>query len=236
MKLKSRDIKKVCTVVAALFLLVTVHVASVYLFAVHRFTVIADHRLSSTAVEHIEAFLSSTDEHTSLSMQALAQKLKQHFGFLETVSCCQRADGIVEVIVEQAAPFMLLNNGTMALTKHNRIVSPQVYAAIKKEKLAICNVPLLSNEQQLPHDAFAYLRAIEKEILPGSTIDWQHRHTISFHPAGHTIELICNQEIKPSSQLLDHCHHILSESNWQGLRADARFDQQIIISKLTSRR
>lgn len=242
MKLSLRDIKKALYVCSILAFLVGIHVASVYVFAVHRFSVDYDPLLSATAERNIDTFIRETALHTSSKASEIVQKLQEKFPFIRSV-ICRYHPGSVHIALRVHEPLLRLNNDGInqgvVVTANNRCVQPdyfEQFAYVTKPNLYVVTDNF---DQELPEDVFAYLASIDQTLLTQSSIDWRHRNEIVFHLAHMPVRMMCNYNHKVSQKLIGQCDEILASLAQKppfrhGICADVRFDDRIIVSKLKS--
>ncbi len=242
MKLRLRDIKKALYLASVLAFLVSIHVASVYVFAVHRFSVFYDPLLSSKAEQKIDAFIRETALYSLRKPSEIAQRLQEEFPFISCVTCRYRPE-CVHISLQAYSPSFQLNSdeiGCDMIVMQNNWYVPadyfETYVYAQKPNLKIITE---NTDEQLPSDVFAYLASIDQTLLTQGSVDWRHRNEIVFQLAHMPVRLICNYRHKVTQQLLEQCGQIVAEVVQKplfksGISADVRFDDRIIVSKLKS--
>ena len=235
MRLKYRDIKKFVYLLGALSFLVCVHVASIYVFAVHKFSVSYDEQLTAQACADIQQYIKDADIHT-LPPHQCAQELQAKFACIRSVTCRYKPNGIVEIELKADDPFVLLDDDRL-VTVQNALVPVDYYVPASIEKLPTMQIALQDDEHQLPYEVFSYLQQLDATWLKEATIAWRHRNEIHLTLTDPHLQLLCNEQIVPNQQLLDHCIAIAHERAKQTapaycLLADVRFADQIIISSV----
>ncbi len=242
MRLRLRDIKKILYLASILVFLVGIHIASVYVFAVHRFSISYDPLLSSKAEQKIDAYMRETALYSSSKPLEIAQQLQEAFPFVSSVTC-RYTPGWAHISLRVYAPSFRLNSDEigrdMIVTQNNHYVPAdyfEPYVCAKKPNLRIITENV---DKQLPADVFAYLASIDQELLAQSSVEWRHRNEIVFQLAQLPVRLICNYQHKVTQELLEQCDGIVAEVAQKplfkfGISADVRFDDRIIVSKLKS--
>ncbi len=233
MRLKYRDIKQFVYLLGALGFLVCVHVASIYVFAVHRFSVSYDPMLTVQACADIQQYLNETESY-KLAPQQFASELQAAFRCVQTVTCRYQPNGELQISVKAYQPFARTDEGRV-VTMSNALVPIDYYAPASIEQLPMVQIALQDDEQQLPQEVFSYLQQIDGVLIKGATIAWRHRNEIHLALTDPDLRLLCNEQIVPSQHLLDHCITIAHERARQAgptcrMLADLRFTDQIVVS------
>lgn len=234
MRLRYRDIKKIGLMCAAMLFLIGVHVLSVYIFAVHRFTVSYDDTVAEKAQEVIEDYIKVSRLYEERSPEHVAQQLQKQFPFIRKIICAYAPSGL-HVHVKTYAPFVQLAKGEV-ITTNNARVSADYYAQSASAGLPMLHVSLAGNEC-LPEDMFAYLCSLDQAVIKSGVIRWRHNNEILCDVQGKPMQLICNYQKKPTQELVDHCMMIAQELKdrpilAKGFSADVRFADRIIVAKL----
>ncbi len=235
MRLRYRDIKKFIYLLGVLSFLVCVHVASIYVFAVHKFSVSYDALLTVQATTDIQRYLKDTDIHR-LPPHQCAQELQTKFACIQSVTCRYKPNGTVEIGLKAYAPFVRLDDDRL-VTVQNAIVPVDYYIPESVEQLPTVQIVLQDDEYQLPCEVFSYLQQLDTAWLKGATIAWRHRNEIHLALTDPNLQLLCNEQVVPNQQLLDHCIAIAHEKAKQTapahrMLADVRFADQIIVSNI----
>ena len=235
MKLKYRDIKRFVYLLGALSFLVCVHLASIYVFAVHKFSVSYDELLTVQAITDIQQYLKDTDIH-KLAPHQCAHELQAKFACIQSVTCRYKPNGTVEIVLKACDPFVRLEDDRL-VTVQNAIVPVDYYIPASVEQLPILQIVLQDDEYQLPYEVFTYLQQLDVAWLKGATVAWKHRNEIHLALTDPLLQLLCNEQVVPSQELLDHCIAIAHEKAKQTapayrMLADVRYADQIIVSKI----
>lgn len=234
MRLRYRDIKKIICLCAAMLFLVGVHVLSVYVFAVHRFTVSYDTALSEKAQDAVEDYIRLSRLYEVTSPEQVVQQLQTQFPFIRQVACAYNPLGL-HLQVKVYRPFVQLPKGE-AVTANNCRVPSDYFTQSRYAGLPMLHVTLAERER-LPDDMFAYLASVEPSLLAGGVVRWRHNNEIVCELPGQPIRLICNYQKKPTREVLESCHVIAQDLKNQptlakGFCADVRFDGRIVVAKL----
>ena len=234
MRLRYKDIKKIAWMCAAMLFLIGVHLASVYVFAVHRFTVSYDAALSENAQSAVEEYIRISRLYESASPEQITQELQSKFPFIHQVTCSYAPSGL-HLNIKSYRPFVQLATGHV-VTANNYCFPKDYFIRSKSIGLPILHAALAQREQ-LPADMFAYLQSIEKDLLKGAVIRWNHVNEITCEIAGQPMQLVCNYQKKPTRAVLESCRVIAQDLKKQpllakGFCADMRFDDRIVVAKL----
>jgi hypothetical protein len=247
MKLKLGYIKKALYVCSALVFLVSIHIASIYVFAVHRFSVAYDMHLSQKAQDEISAYIQSTHMYINEKPSKIAQLLQEAFPFISHVSCWYKPS-FVHIEVEAHRPCLQLTHeqiqshvitAQQVVTHNNYCVLADYFESYCYEGMPKLCIALDNQDNRLPADVFAYLTSIDPSLIKKSSIVWRHRHEIAFDLYQQPARLLCNYDNNITQSLLDSCDNIAQELinkpiYAKGFCADVRFEDRIIISKLKS--
>lgn len=237
MKLNSRDIKKAVSVCAALLFLVCIHVASVYVFAVHKFSVAYEPIFTAQARSDINQHIEK-EQLYKLPPDQLTKSLKVAFPIVDSVSSECRPDGMITLSVKAARPFLLISEDSL-ITVENYVVAACYYDKQTVALLPKIDCALELQDERLPGHMFSYLKKIDADLIKGSKIAWKHANEIRIALKDLQIQFICNEQSVLSKRLLDYCTTIAQEiktqsSSSQSILADVRFADQIIVSKIKS--
>ncbi len=219
----------------ALSFLVCVHVASIYVFAVHRFSVTYDELLTVQATTDIQQYLKDTDIYR-LSAHQCAHELQTKFACIRSITCRYKPNGTVEIGLEACDPFVRLDDDRL-VTVQNAIVPVDYYIPEAVEQLPTVQITLQDDEHRLPYEVFSYLQQLDAAWLKGATVSWRHRNEIHLALTDPHLQLLCNEQVVPNQELLDHCIAIAHEKAKQAapahrMLADVRFADQIIVSNI----
>lgn len=233
-QLKYRDLKNAAYIFGFLGLLVCVHVISVYIFAVHKFSVIYDANLSDKARKDMHQYLKVSKAY-AMPSDTFADMLQSSFTCIGAISCRYKPNGTVEIIIQADKPCMALEHDRVVTTK-NYIVPADYYIPEVLAAMPLIKVFLLPDAHRLPNDVFCYIRNINTLWLAHSTISWKHYNEIHMVFAQHKLQLLCSNRKVPDQKLLDDClaivHKTHDMSSEHDMLADVRFADQIIISQV----
>lgn len=237
MKLNSRDIKKAVSVCAALLFLVCIHVASVYVFAVHRFSVAYEPVFTAQARNDINRYIEQ-EKLYKLPSDQLVKSLRNTFPIIDSVRVDHRPDGMIMLQLKADKPFLSMS-GDYLITAQNYAVPSCYY---DKEVVAFlpkieCSLGL--QDGRLPESIFSYIKKIDADLIKDSKIAWKHANEIKIDVKDLQIQFVCNEQSVINKKILDYCATIAQEiktqsSSTQSILADVRFADQIIISKVKS--
>lgn len=235
MKLSFGNVKKAIYICAALLFLVCIHVVSVYVFAVHRFSISYDPIITAQARDDIDHYIQEKELYKLPSGQ-LDRSLKAAFPSISSITCRRRPDNVLELSLKAAEPHIVVGDDYL-VTVDNYLVP---YAYYEKEETG--SLPIMQGisemqDQRLPSHIFAYVQKLDRALLKEATILWKHSNEILITMKEPRLKLICNEYIIPTKELLDCCATIAHEikaqsSSVQSLLADVRFADQIIVSKI----
>jgi hypothetical protein len=235
MKLNSRDIKKAVSVCVALLFLICIHVASVYVFAVHRFSMVYDPVFTAQACNDIDQYIEH-EKLYKLRPDKLTKALQSAFPIVKSVRSEHRPDGMIMLMVQAAQPFVSIGKDCL-ITLDNYVVPSCYY-----DKAVTVFLPKIESScdiqnGRLPEPVFSYIKKIDADLIKGSTIVWNHANEIKINVKNLQIQFVCNEQAVITKRLLDYCTTIAQElktqsSSTQSILADVRFADQIIISKI----
>lgn len=213
------------------------HVLSVYIFAVHKFSITFDPLFSQQTSQKIDHYVKNYCG-SGLHFEQLDNDLRQAFSCIAGIIAVHRPDGIVDMQVQAAVPVMKLNE-IYAVTLNNEIVPLDYYNQQATQNLVMLRIELADNQEHVPQIAFDYVQKINESCLRPTTLVWKHKHEIHISYRDYNVQCICNAYITPDERMLDRCMHIAQEINMKSpstlpLLADVRFNDQIVISRVTS--
>lgn len=230
MRLRYRDFKKIMITCAAILFLIGVHILSVYIFAVHQFTVSYDDALSEKAQVAVEDFIRTSGIHR-LPAQEFSKRLQETFPFVRKVTCTYAPNGL-QAYLKVHAPFVRLQQDQV-VTCNNYCVSADYFAPC-----AYRNVPQLScalSDNRLPEEVYTYLCSIDPAVLKNGRIDWRHSNEIVFCLPDLPMHVMCSNFMQPTSEIISCCTAIaqdLQHPQSSKLCADLRFNDRIVVTKL----
>lgn len=235
MKLNSGDIKKAVSVIMALLFLVCVHIASVYVFAVHTFSVAYAPLFTVQARNDINRYIEQKGLY-KLHPDKLARLLKRDFPIVCSVESEYGPDGKAMLFVQAAQPFLSIK-GEDIITYDNYVVPSFYYDKSALALLPTIECSLELQDGRLPEHIFSYLKKIDADLIKGSQIVWRHANEIKITLKDLQVQLLCNEQSVINKGLLDYCtaiaHEIKAQSFCvQSILADVRFADQIIVSKI----
>jgi len=235
-QLKYRDLKKAAYMFGFLSALVCIHIISVYIFAVHKFSIVYDAILSDKARKDIHQYLKDSKAY-AMSSDTFADMLQSSFACVGAISCRYKPNGTAEIIIQADNPCMALEHDRVVTTK-NYIVRADYYIPEALLLMPLIKVSLLPDAHRLPDDVFCYIQNIDPLWLAHTTILWDHYNEIHMLFAQHKLELLCSSRMVPDQKLLDDCLAIVHEmhdiASDHTILADVRFADQIIISQIKS--
>ncbi len=235
MKLNNGDIKKAVSVLMALLFLVCIHIASVYIFAVHRFSVAYPPIFTVQARNDINRYIEQKELY-KFHPDKLAGSLKNDFPVVCSVTSEYRPDGMVMLFIQGAQPFLSIK-GERVITSDNYAVPSSYYDKASLALLPTVEGLLELQDGRLPEHVFNYFKKIDADLIKGSQIAWKHENEVRISLKELQIEFVCNEQSVINQRLLDYCTTIAQEikaqsSCMQSILADVRFADQIIISKI----
>lgn len=235
MKLNSRDIKKAVSVCAALLFLVCIHVASVYVFAVHKFSVAYEPIFTVQARNDINRYIEH-EQLYKLPPHQLTKALQSAFHVVDSVHSEQRPDGMIILALQATQPFLSINKDYL-ITADNHVVPSCYYQTAAIVLLPKIEISLELQDGRLPEHIFSYIKKIDADLIKGSKIAWKHENEIKIDLKDLQIQFVCNEQSVITKQILDYCATIAQEiktqsSSTQSILADVRFADQIIVSKV----
>lgn len=213
------------------------HVASIYIFAVHRFAITYDPLLSEQAADDIDLYVNNCCKY-GLNFEQLDKDLQQTFACIASITCHANPNGVAELTVQAVPPMMKLNEAH-AVTVNNDIVPLNYYDHVVTAALNTLRITLQHDEKHVPQIAFDYVQTINEASLNPMTLTWKHNNEIHISCDDQSVQCICNAYITPNKDLLDRCTRIAHEVSMKlpsatSLLADVRFNDQIVISKIKS--
>lgn len=234
MRLRYRDIKKIGMMCAAIIFLIGVHVLSVYVFAVHRFTVSYDDVISAKAQEVVEDYIKLSRLYEESSPERIAHQLQKQFPFIREIVCAYEPSGL-HLRLKTYKPFMQLSQGEI-ITVNNARVPIDYYMRSAFFELPVLHVAL-ADKEALPDDMFAYLFSLDGALIKKGEIRWKHTNEILCQIYGQPMRLVCNYQKKPTRDVVDQCMHIARELKDRPMlakefSADIRFADRIVVAKL----
>lgn len=237
MKLNSRDIKKTVSILMALLFLVCIHVVSVYVFAVHTFSVAYEPIFTAQARNDINRYIEQKELY-KLPPDQLTKSLKVVFPVVDSVKTEHRPDGKIILLLQAAQPFLSMK-GESVITVDNYVVPSYYYDKSALALLPKIEFSLELQDGRLPEHIFSYMRKIDADLIKGSNIAWNHANEIRISLKDLQIQFVCNEQSVINKRLLDYCTTIAQEiktqsSCSQSILADVRFADQIIVSKVKS--
>lgn len=234
MRLKAKGIKKIALTCAGIIFLISVHVASVYIFAVHRFTVSYDPTVSEKAQAHIEDFIQLSTVYAVASPLKVVQQLQEQFPFIQKVNCSYTPSGL-HLFIKTYHPCIKLEHNELVTTNNYRVPADYFTSS------ALENLPVLyaslNDSNRLPEEMFAYVTAIDPDLLKGGAVRWHHTNEIVCFLHGQPMNFVCNYQTRPTQKIIRQCLDIKQDLKdrpglAQKFSADVRFADRIIVAKI----
>jgi len=228
------------TVIVALILLVSVHVACAYLFGVKRILYRIDSRFSPQVQHEIVAFFDAQlHSGNSVNGQFFGQA-QQHFPYIKTIVAQRVAPDVLHVEVTAQQPLLALNQ-TALITDGGYIVPKDFFVASCTKGLHTVSYPGLGQGVFQAHQGLASCASLlAYDICKRYSVTWHHDvEAWLCDKTQPQFAIVCSAATLPKSCLLTYCNHLKSElevqGNFQAQRkkqwvVDIRFDKQMVMS------
>lgn len=234
MKFRKKNVKKVAWMCGAIIFLIAVHMATVYLFAVHRFTVSYDgEALTEKAEQEIEHFVQDSALYKD-QVQKIIASLKSAFPFIKHVTCSYVPYRMH--IAMTVYPLLARIGDDSVLTQNNVCVAGEYYNASLQLDLPVLHAVDIQ-QGKIDPGLFAYLSCLDHDLIKRAQIYCRSEHEVIFDLFEKPMRLISNYKNKPTERMVDYCMRIAKDKGDDGatkprFTADIRFADRIIVAGL----
>jgi len=220
-----------------LLFLVSVHIASVYIFAVRRFSITYDPAFSTALCNEIELYVGSKEKR-ALGFNQLDKDLQRAFPCISAIRCQCNSNGEAFLHVQAVQPLIKLNDKQI-VTALNDVVPLYYYVASEVQHLPHLRVAMQDCEKHLSQTVFDYMRCLDADDVKHMLLSWKDSNEIQIAFDNQNVQLLCNAQTVPNRSIVTRCAEIAHEIHLKSPSvtsciADVRFDNQIVISKIKS--
>jgi hypothetical protein len=219
---------------AAMLFLVAVHILSIYVFAVHQFTLSYDDALSEKAHHVVEEYVRSSHLYERRSPELVSQTLLEAFPFIKQVACAYTPTGL-HIDIKAHDVCLQLDDGR-CVTKNNRCIPAEYIVQSQLVHLPLVHAPVAPKAQLLPEEMFNFLTAIEPSLLQKADIDYKHNYEIICRLHKAPFRIISNHQKMLTQEQFDLCcavaQDVENQADYAVSSADIRFDGRIVVAKL----
>jgi hypothetical protein len=242
MKLRYEHIKSTCAIGAMLIFLITVHTLAVYIFAVRNVVTHVDPLASSEGITALKGYLEDPKRYQQESTTRLAHNMQKTFAYIQSITIAQTPDHTIRAQINLHKPWIELVQQDQILMQNASAMPKKYLDGSYLRGITQLDTTLADPETaEVSSQLITALQEIDQEIIAHSYITCNHLHEIRIHMKRDNMELVCNRTSLPDKKIVDQCKKIKHELETvdrypDGICADVRFCNQIIISKLQARR
>jgi hypothetical protein len=242
MKLRYEHIKSTCAIGAMLLFLIVLHTGAVYLFAVHKVVTTGDQLASNEGMSAFKAYLEDPTQYQQQSPFRLAHAMHREFGYIRNITIRKTPDHTMYAHIYLQDPWIDLVQQDYVLMQNATAMPKKYLQYAQLHGITQLDTTLADPETAaVSPQLIATLQEIDREIIANSYITCNHLHEIRIRMKKENMELVCNRNHLPDKMTMDRCKKIKAELEAvdrypEGICADIRFSNQIIVSKAQARR
>lgn len=242
MKLRYEHIKSTCAIGAMLIFLITVHTLAVYIFAIRNVVTQVDPLVSSEGIIALKSYLENPERYQRESAARMAQNMQKTFAFIRNITIAQTPDHTICTQIHVHKPWIELVQQDQVLMQNASAMPKKYLDGSFLRGITQLDTTLADPETaQVSSQLITTLQEIDPDIINNSYITCHHLQEIRIHMKQNNLELVCNRNTLPDKKMVEQCKKIKQELETNdrypdGICADVRFCNQIIISKLQARR
>ena len=234
MRFRHRFVKKGMCVCMAMFFLIAIHILSIYVFAVHQFTISYDDILSEKAQHIVNEYVKASHLYERRSYELVSQTLLATFPFIKQVACAYTPTGL-HIGIKVHDVLIQLADGR-CVTKNNHCIPAEYIVSARLAHLPLVHTAIASETHVLPEEMFNFFDDTEPLLLKKATVDYKHNYEIICRMNKVPFQIISDHRKNLTQKQLDLCYAIAQDVKNRAdctiCSADIRFDGRIVVAKL----